>query len=150
MVHGPPVVFEVCLSGPSNKTEEKIKFKWIVYHTTAESLGVWKWHTAIVFHFFFQYCHFMKFIILIIYRLPTLLSETKGEFKTLWKWYFSSPFTCTSGTVIVTQPDTTWFHNRGPKYRTFHVFMTFLVVLSSPSLHIDMVMYCTSYTNNCI
>jgi hypothetical protein len=49
-------------SGPSKKTEEKIKFKWIAYHTIAENLKVWKLHMAIVFHFFPQYWHFMKFI----------------------------------------------------------------------------------------
>ena len=31
---------------------------------------------------------------------------------------------------------------------SFHVPMTFLIVLPTPSLHIEMVSYCTSYTNN--
>jgi hypothetical protein len=52
MVHGPQVVLEVCPCGPSKKTEEKIKFKGIAYHTIAENLRVWKLHMAIVFHFF--------------------------------------------------------------------------------------------------
>jgi hypothetical protein len=51
MVRGPQVVLEVCPCGPSKKTEEKIKFKWIEYHTIAENLRVWKLQMAIVFHF---------------------------------------------------------------------------------------------------
>ena len=31
---------------------------------------------------------------------------------------------------------------------TFHVFMEFLIVLPTPSLHIEMFMHCMSYTNN--
>ncbi|KAJ4431446.1 hypothetical protein ANN_20044 [Periplaneta americana] len=38
MVRGPPVVLEVCPCGPSKKTEEKIKFNRIAYHTIAENL----------------------------------------------------------------------------------------------------------------
>ena len=30
----------------------------------------------------------------------------------------------------------------------FDVFMTFLIVLPTPSLHIEKVTYCTAYTNN--
>jgi hypothetical protein len=77
MVRGPQVVLEVFPCGPSKKTEEEIKFKWIAYHTIAENLRVWKLHMAIVFHFFSQHWHFMKFITLPAYRLPTLLSATK-------------------------------------------------------------------------
>ena len=43
---------------------------------------------------------------------------------------------------------TTLIHNRGRKYRNFHVFMTFLLVLPTPRLKIEMVTYCTSCTNN--
>ena len=32
--------------------------------------------------------------------------------------------------------------------RPFHLFMTFLIVLPTPSLHIEMVTNCTSYTSN--
>ena len=45
------VVLEACPCGPSKKTEEKIKFKLIAYHTITENLTVWKWYMAIVFHF---------------------------------------------------------------------------------------------------
>ena len=30
----------------------------------------------------------------------------------------------------------------------FHIFLTVLIVLPTPSLHIEMITYCTSYTNN--
>ena len=40
MVRGPPVVLEICPCGPSKNTEEKLKFKLIVYHTTAENLSL--------------------------------------------------------------------------------------------------------------
>ena len=119
MVRGPPVVLEICPCGPSKFTEEKLKFKWIAYHTIAENLRVWKWHMAISFHFFSQYWHFMKFITLPIYCLPTLLSATKQGFKTLYTWCFSPCLPCTSCAALVTQPGTTRIHNRGPKYWTF-------------------------------
>ena len=50
-VYRPPVALEVCPNAPSEKTEEKIKFKWIAYNTIAENPKVWKWHMAIAFHF---------------------------------------------------------------------------------------------------
>ena len=89
------------------------------------------------------YWHFMNFITLPIYRLLTLLSATKWGFKELWTWCFSPYFPCTSGTAPVTQPGTTVIHNRAPKYGTFScsLLMTFLIVLPTPSLHIEMVMY---------
>jgi hypothetical protein len=139
MVHGPQVVLEVCPCGPSKKTEQKMKFKWIAYHTVAENLRIWKLHMAIFFHFFSQYWHFIKFITLPAYRLPTLVSATKEGFKALWPWCFSPSFPCTSGAAPVTQPGTTRIHNGGP---SFHVFMTSLIVLQTPSLgylHIVMV-----------
>ena len=68
---------------------------------------------------FSQYWHFMKFNSLPIYRHPTLLSATKEGFGALSVWCFSPSFPCTSGSAPVTQPETTWIHNRGPKYRTF-------------------------------
>ena len=81
---------------------------------------------------------YMKFITLPIYRLPILLSETKEGFKAPWTWCFP----CTSGAAPVTQPGTSRIRNIGPKYRNFHVFMTLLRVLPTPSLHIVMVTYC--------
>jgi hypothetical protein len=94
-------------------------FKKDVHQTIAENFRVWKLHLAIVFHFFSQYWHFMKFITLPAYRLPTPLSATKEGFKALWPWWFSPPFPCASGDAPVTQPGTTRIHNSGPKYRTF-------------------------------
>ena len=119
--------------GPSKKTEWKIIFKWIAYDTVTENLRVWKWHMAIAFHFFSQYWHFMKFITLLIYRLPSLLSATKEGFKALCTWYFSPSFHCTSGSAPVTQPGTTRIHNRGPKYRTFSCIYDFLTVILLPA-----------------
>ena len=83
-----------------------------------------------------------------IYYPPTLLSVTKEWFKALWTWCFSPSYPCTSGAASVTQSGTIWVHNTGPKYRNFYVIMTFLIVLPTPSLHIEMVTYCshTSYT----
>ena len=124
MVSGPPVVLEICPCGPSNYAEQKFKFKWIAYHTILENLRIWKRHMAIAFHFFSQYWKFIKFITLPIYRFPTLLSATKEAFKALWTWYFP----CTSGAAPVTQSGTTRIHNREPKYRTFHVFITYLIL----------------------
>ena len=43
----------------------------------AEIFRLWKWHMAVTFHFFSQYWHFMQFITLTVYRLPTLFSATK-------------------------------------------------------------------------
>ena len=115
MVHGQPVVLEVCPYGPLKKTEEEIKLKLTAYHTIAQNPRVWKWHMAIAFHFFSQYWHFMKFVTLNIYQLPTLLSSSRERYKALWTWFFP----CTSGTALVTQPETTRSHNRRPKHQTF-------------------------------
>ena len=67
----------------TKNTEEKFKFKLIAYHTIAENLRVSKLHMAIAFHFLSQYRHFMKFIIVTIYRPPTPLSATQEGFKAL-------------------------------------------------------------------
>jgi hypothetical protein len=137
---GPQVVLEICPWGPTKQTEEKIQFKWIAYHTITENLRVWKLHMAIAFHFFSQYWHFIKFITLPNYRLPTLLSATKEGFKALWPWCFLPPFPCTSGAAPVTQPGTTRVDQSTET--SFHVFMTILIVLHAPSLsclHIEMV-----------
>ena len=140
MVRGLPVVVEICPCGPSKNKKD---FIWIAYHTTAENLRVWKWHMTITFHLFCQYSHFMKFII-----LSPLLSATKEGFKALWTWCFSPSFPCTSGAAPVTQPGTTRYHNRGTKYQTSSCILTFSIVLRTPSQCIEMVTYCTSYTNN--
>ena len=94
----------------------------------------------------------MKFIILPIYRLPTVLSVTKDGFKALWTWCFSPFFPCTSGAAPVTQPGPPEFITEDQSTEPFHVFITFFMVLPTPSLHIEMVTYCrpTSYTNNTI
>ena len=42
MVRRPPVALETCPCGPSEKVEEKTKFKRIAYHTIAENVSVWK------------------------------------------------------------------------------------------------------------
>ena len=68
---------------------------------------------------FSQYWHFMKFITLHIYRLPTLLSGTKEVFEALSMWCFSPSFPYTSGDAPVTQPETIRIHNKGPEYRIF-------------------------------
>ena len=94
------------------------------------------------------YWHFMNFIALPIYRLLTLLSATKERFKALWRWYFSPCFPSTSGVAPVTQPGTTRLQNGGPKYRNFSCIYDIPIVLPTPSLHIEMVKYWTSYTKN--
>ena len=141
MVRGPPVVLDICLCGPSKKVR---KIKRIAYHTIAENLRVWKWHTAIVFHFFSQYWHFMKFPTLPIYRLPTLLSTKNEEFKALWTKCFSPSFPCTSCAAPVTQPVNTRIYNRGQNTKPFHVFMTNLIGLPIPNLYTEKVTYCKS------
>ena len=92
----------------------------------------------------------MKFITLPIYRLPTLLSATKEGFKALpYEGGVVTMFFLYIGTAPVTQPGNARTHNRGPKYRTFSCIYDILIVLPTPSLHIEMVTYCTaSYTNN--
>ena len=119
MVRGPPVFLEICPCGPKKNTEEKFKFKWSAYHSTAENLRVWKWHMATHFHIFSLYWYFMKFNSLSIYRFPTLLSAIKEGFKVLWTWCFSPFFPCTFGAAPVTQPGTTRIQNRGPMYWTY-------------------------------
>ena len=86
----------------------------------------------------------MKFVTLPIYRLPTLLLATKEGFKSLRAWCFP----CTSGAAPVIQPGTHKFITEDQSTEPFDVFMTFLRVLQTPSLHIEMVMYRTSYTSN--
>ena len=107
---------------PLTKCRRKIKIQmnWLSHYS-------WKSQSLLMTHgfrlsFFSQYRHFMKFITLPINRLPTLLSETKQGYKTLWTWCFP----CTSGAAPVTQPWTTRIRNRGPKYRTFSCIYDFL------------------------
>ena len=90
---------------------------------------------------FSQYWYFMKFITLPIYRLPTLLTATKEGFKALWTWCFSPSFICPSGAAPVTQPGTTQFLTEDQSTEPFHVclFIPFLIVLPTLSLHIKMV-----------
>ena len=141
MVRGPPVVFEICLYGPSRNTEENSKFKWIAYHTITENPRVMEMaHANYYLSLFLQvgYWHFIKCIrpTLPINKLPTLLSATKEGFKALWTCIFSPSFPCTSDAAPVTQPGTTRIHNRGPEDQsteTFNVYMTFLIVLRKPS-----------------
>ena len=97
---------------------------------------------------FSQYWHSMKFITLPIYRIPTLFSTTKVEFKTLWTWCFSPSFLCTSGDAPVSQPGTTRIHNRGPKYRTFSCIYDILNSFADTQSAHWMVTYCTSCTNS--
>ena len=87
---------------PFKNTEEKLKFRWIAYNTIGGNLRFWKWLMGITFDFFSQNWHFMKFITLPFYRLPTLLSATKEGFKALWTWCFSPSFPCTFGAVPIT------------------------------------------------
>ena len=50
--------------------------------------------------------------------------------------------------VPVTQPGPPKFITEDQNTKLSHVFMTFLIVLTTSSLHIEMVIYCTSYSNN--
>ena len=114
MVRGPPVVLEICPCGPSKKYRRKIKIQ----------MNCWKSQGLEMTHgnrlsLFSQYWHFMKFITLPIYRLPTLLSGTKEVFEALSMWCFSPSFPYTSGDAPVTQPETIRIHNKGPEYRIF-------------------------------
>ena len=93
---------------------------------------------------FSQYWHFMKFITLHRYRLPTLLLEAKERFKALWTWCCP----CTSGAAPVTQPGTTRIHNSEPKYRTFSYIYDIVNSFADPNLHIEMITYCTACINN--
>ena len=95
--------------------KEKWNFKWIAIGENLSLEITHGNHLAL----FFQYWHFMKFITLPIYQLPTLLSPTKEGFKPLLTCSFSQSFPSTSGATPVTQPGTTRIHNRGPKYWTF-------------------------------
>ena len=125
MVRGPHVVLKLCPCGPSGKTEEKQMQMICIsdYNWNSQSLEMTHGNR---FSLFSQYWHVKKFITLLIYRLPPLLSATKDGFKALWTWCFSPSFPCTSGDEPVTQPGTTRIYNRGPKYRTFHIYNNFL------------------------
>ena len=90
----------------------------------------------------------MKFITLPIYRLATLLSTTKERFKALWTLCFSPSFPCISGAAPAPNQGAPEFITEDHNTEPSQVFMTFTIVLPTPSLHIEMVTYCTSYTNN--
>ena len=130
--------------------KHKVKLKWIAYCTIAENLRVWRWHMAIAFYFFSQYSHLWNLLPLPIYRFPTLLSATKEGFKHyerergvsrhLFSDHLAPRLSPSQGLPEFKTDD----QNTGP----FHVSMTSLIVLPTSSLHIEMLMYCTSYTNN--
>ena len=149
MVRGPPVVFEVCPCSPSKHTKVKIKLKWITYHTIAESLRVWKWHMAIAVH-----CSPSTDISLNLIPYPStdfpLYSHQQKRGLSAMNVVFLAIISLHICRCVasVSQPMTTRIHNRGPNYWNFHVFMTLLIVLPNPSLHTEIVTYCTSYTNN--
>ena len=87
--------------------------------------------------------HFLQ--ILTFYEMTsTLLSATKVVFRALRKWCYSPYFPCKHGSAPATQTGTTRIHTRGPNFRIFSC-MTFLIFLLTPSLHIEMNTYCTSY-----
>ena len=88
-VHRPLVLLEICPCGPSKNTEENLKCRSIA---KISEFGNDTWQSPFTFS---QYWHFMQFIILPIYRHPTLLSATKEGFKALRTWYFSLSFPCT-------------------------------------------------------
>jgi hypothetical protein len=64
--------------GPSQKIEEKIKFKLISYHTVAENIKSLEITHGNRLSRFLPVLTFYE-----IYRLPTLLSATKEGFKAL-------------------------------------------------------------------
>ena len=73
-------------------------------------------------------------------NFPLYSQQQKKDLKALLMWCFS----CTSDAAPVTQPGTIRIRKTEP----FHVFMTFLIVLPTLSLHIEMDTYCTPYTKN--
>ena len=86
---------------------------------------------------------FMEFITLSIYRLSILLSPTKEGLKALWTWCFPR----TSGAAPITLPPCQGppeFITEDQITQPFHIFIMFLIVLPTHSLHIEMVTYCTS------
>ena len=76
-------------------------------------------------------------------HFPTLLSETKEGFKALWTWCFSSSFLCTSVAAPITRQGPPVFVIEDQSIEPLHVFKTVLIVLLTPSLHNEMIMYCT-------
>ena len=151
VVRGPPMVLVIYRCGPSKKYRWKIKIQInCISHYRWKSQSLEIIHGNRISLSLPLYWHFMKFITLPIYRLPTLLLATKEGFKALWTWCFSPYFPCTSDAAPVTQPGTTRFYNCVPNTEPFHVglFVKFLIVFPTPSLYSDMVTYCTLYTNN--
>ena len=150
MVRGPLEVLEICPCGPSKKCRRKnenlvncvSRYSWKSEfgNNTWQSLFTFSPSTDVSWNLPYYSTH-----------LPTFYSalSIKQRFKELWTWCFSPSFPLKSGTTPVTQPGTIRIHNRGPKYRTCScIYATFLIVLPTLSLHIEMVTYCTSYTNN--
>ena len=147
MVRGPPVILDFCPCGPSEKRRKnKIQINCVSHYS-------WKSQSLEMTHanrlsLFSQYWHFMKFITLLIYRPPPLLSATIAGFEALWTQCFSPSFPCTCGAAPVTKQGSPEFITEDQSTEPFHVFMTLLIVLPTPSLHTEIVVYFTSYTNN--
>ena len=106
------------------------------YHSIIENLRVWKWHMAIAYDFFFQYWHFIKFINLSIYELPT--QQQKQDLK-----HYEHDVSCHLFPAhLAPSQGPSKFKTEDQNTEPFHVFMTFLITLSTPSMHIEMVTYC--------
>ena len=140
MVRRPPVVLAIYSCGPSKQTEEKIKFKWIAYRTIAENLRVWKWHMIIAFYFTTS-----TDILWNVLPYPsTNFSLYSQQQKRNLKHYERGVCRHLFPAYLAPGSDTPEFITEDKSTESFNVFTTFLIVLSTPSLHIEIV----TYTNN--
>ena len=120
----------------------KLNLKWIAYHTIAKNLRVLNGTWQLPFNFL---------PVLTLYEIcPSTdvricsLKQNRNS-KQFWTWCFSPSFSYASGASPVTHPGITWIENRGPKCRTCSYILN---SFCAPSLHTEMVRYCTSYTSN--
>ena len=124
-------------------TEEKLKFKWI-----AENLRVWKWHMAIAFPFSpstgisWNLLHYPST------DFPPHSQQQNRDLKHYQCGVSRHLFPAHLAPCLWSSQTPPKFIPKAQSTEPFHVFTTFLNVLQTPSLHIKMVLYCMSYTNN--
>ena len=90
---------------------------------------------------FSQYRHFMKFITLTIYRLSTLVSAKKESFKALLSGVSHHNLPAHLAPRLKPSQEPPESITEDQSTETFHVCMTFLIVLPTPSLHIEIFTY---------